>query len=169
MNILKAVLIATVCTTLFTGAGKMEKDILSYGAFIKNGETEFRLMAPKADMVFLVIFQKYDDETGTEYPMNKTTKGIWSCFLKNAGTGTLYGYRLKGNYLGNDPNLIIADPYSKAAITQNSMSHVAKSLVIDDTYDWEDDTWIKIDPRDLVIYEMHVRDMTAHTTSTADQ
>ena len=62
MNILKAILIATICTTLFTGVGKMENDILSYGAFIKNGETEFRLMAPKADMVCLVIFQKYDDE-----------------------------------------------------------------------------------------------------------
>ena len=165
MNILKAVLIATVCTTLFTGVGKMENDILSYGAFIKNGETEFRLMAPKADMVFLVIFQKYDDETGTEYPMNKTTKGIWSCFLKNAGIGTLYGYRLKGDYLGNDPNVIVADPYSKAAVTQNSYRHVAKSLIVDNNYNWGDDSWVTIDQNDLIIYEMHVRDMTAHSSS----
>ena len=165
MNILKAVLIATVSTTLFTGVGKMENDILSYGAFIKNGETEFRLMAPKADMVFLVIFQKYDDETGTEYPMNKTTKGIWSCFLKNAGIGTLYGYRLKGNYLGNDPNVIVADPYSKAAVTQNSYRHVAKSLIVGNNYNWGDDSWVTIDQNDLIIYEMHVRDMTAHSSS----
>ncbi|OGU65487.1 MAG: pullulanase, partial [Ignavibacteria bacterium RBG_16_36_9] len=32
-------------------------------------------------------------------------------------------------------------------------------------YDWEGDEWIKMDWRDLIVYEMHIRDMTEHPTS----
>jgi len=143
--------------------------MLSYGSFVKDNHTLFKLYAPAAEQVFCVIFDSPEAESGVEHPMQKSAEGIWTLRLEKVGFGTLYGYRLEGDYPGNDPTVIIADPYSKAAVTQNSMSHVAKSLVIDDTYDWEDDTWVKIDPRDLIIYEMHVRDMTAHPTSTANQ
>ena len=140
---------------------------LSFGAFVTKNATVFKIHAPRSTRVHLVIFNLPEDETGVEYEMTKQVNGDFTIELVDAGVGTIYGFRLEGPL--NNPNLIIADPYSKAAVTQNSMSHVAKSLVIDDTYDWEDDTWIQIDPRDLVIYEMHVRDMTAHPTSTANQ
>ncbi len=140
---------------------------LSYGAFVSNNSTIFKIHAPKTTHAYLVIFNLPEDDTGVEHEMTKQDNGDFTIELVDAGVGTIYGFRLEGPL--NDPNLIIADPYSKAAITQNSMHHVAKSLVIDDTYDWENDTWIKIDPCDLVIYEMHVRDMTAHPTSTANQ
>ena len=140
---------------------------LSYGAFVSNNSTIFKIHAPKTTHAYLVIFNLQEDDTGVEHEMTKQDNGDFTIELVDAGVGTIYGFRLKGPL--NDSNLIIADPYSKAAITQNSMHHVAKSLVIDDTYDWENDTWIKIDPCDLVIYEMHVRDMTAHPTSTANQ
>jgi len=140
---------------------------LSYGAFVTKNAIIFKIHAPRSTTVHLVIFNLPEDETGVEYEMTKEDNGDFTFELNDAGVGTIYGFRLEGPL--NDPDLIIADPYSKAAITQNSMCHVAKSLVIDDTYDWGDDTWIQIDPRDLVIYEMHVRDMTTHPTSTANQ
>jgi pullulanase/glycogen debranching enzyme len=140
---------------------------LSYGAFVFKNSTTFKIHAPKSTHAYLVIFDSPEAEKGTEYEMVKKDNGDFVYELENVGYGTYYGYRLKGRL--NDANVIIADPYSKAAVTQNSMSHVAKSLVIDDTYDWGDDTWIKIDPHDLIIYEMHIRDMTAHPTSTAMQ
>ena len=140
---------------------------LSYGAFVQGNQTTFKIHAPRSTEVNLVIFEKPDDETGYEHLMVKNQSGDWTLLLPDLGIGTLYGYRLSGPV--NDSTIIIADPYSKAAVTQNSMHHVAKSLVIDDTYDWENDTWIKIDPCDLIIYEMHVRDMTAYPTSTAEQ
>jgi len=84
-----------------------------------------------------------------------------------AGVGTYYGYRLEGTL--NDSDVIIADPYTTAALTQNSMRHVAKSLIIDNYYDWEGDSWMELDQRDAIVYEMHIRDMTAHPTSTAKQ
>ena len=140
---------------------------LSYGAVGTKNAITFKIHAPRSTRVHLVIFNLPEDETGVEHGMTKQDNGDFTIELNDAGVGTIYGFRLEGPL--NDPDLIIADPYSKATITQNSMRHVAKSLVVDDTYDWEDDTWIQIDHRDLIIYEMHVRDMTAHPTSTANQ
>ena len=138
---------------------------LSYGAFLRPGGIEFKIYAPSSDIVKLVIFEKVDDESGFEYPMEKLKNGDWTYFLKNAPLGTMYGYRLTGPW--NDENVIVADPYSKATVTQNNWRHVAKSLVIDAAFDWEGDTWTNIHPRDLIIYEAHVRDMTVHKSSNA--
>ncbi|MBC8322571.1 MAG: pullulanase [Candidatus Marinimicrobia bacterium] len=145
----------------------IKNSYLSYGAFVSENSTTFKIHAPKSAHVFLVIFDSPEDEKGKEFKMKKTEDGDFTLKLENVGTGTYYGYRLEGPL--NDPKVLIADPYTKAAVTQNSMRHVAKSLIIDDKFDWGNDTWIKIDPRDLIIYEMHVRDMTTHPTSTAKQ
>ena len=40
--------------------------------------------------------------------------------------------------------------------------------MVDDPFNWEGDTWMNIHPRDLIIYETHVRDMTAHISSGAN-
>ncbi|MBL7047338.1 MAG: pullulanase [Candidatus Marinimicrobia bacterium] len=161
-TILTLILILTV--TFFTGC-TMKSNEIKLGAFIQGNQTTFRLLAPKAERVYLVIFETLDAETGVEHPMHHVGKGIWSVTLDGAGMGTLYGYRLEGDYPGNDPEIIVADPYSKAAVTQNSYRHVAKSLIVNTSYDWENDTWIQIDPRDLIIYELHIRDMTAHPSA----
>jgi len=139
---------------------------LSYGAFLRPDGIEFKIYAPNSDKVKLVIFEKVDDDSGNEYPMEKLENGDWTYFLKNAPLGTMYGYRLTGPW--NDENVIVADPYSKATITQNNWRHVAKSLVIDASFDWEGDTWTNIHPRDLIIYEAHVRDMTVHNSSNVN-
>ena len=136
---------------------------LSYGAFVQQEGIQFRLLAPSSEMVYLVIFSKFDDNSGIEFPMAQTENGIWSYFLKDHGYGTLYGYRLKGEK--NDSTIIVADPYSKSAVTQNTWRHVAKSLVIDTNFDWKGDSWKRINKKDLIIYEAHVSDMTKHPSS----
>ena len=95
--------------------------------------------------------------------MSSNRNGDWTIFINGLGVGTIYGYRLNGPL--NDNSIIIADPYSKAAITQNSWRHVAKTLVIDESFDWQGDTWKNFDMRDLIIYEAHLRDMTRHPSS----
>ena len=64
---------------------------LSYGAFVQQEGIQFRLLAPSSEMVYLVIFSKFDDNSGIEFPMAQTENGIWSYFLKDHGYGTLYG------------------------------------------------------------------------------
>ena len=148
---------------LLLGCQNMSDQFLSYGAFVKSDGVEFKLYAPKSDKAFLVIFDNPEDSSGTEYPMIKDANGDWNFTLSNASYGTLYGYRLEGP--ANDSSVIIADPYSKAAVTQNNYQHVAKSQIVNTDYNWGSDKWIKINPRDLIIYEMHLRDMTVHSTS----
>jgi len=140
---------------------------LSYGAFTQEGRVRFRLFAPAAERVYLIIFDRPDDETGKEYPMQRESEENWSLTLPGMGVGTLYGYRLEGDASWFDPNVIVADPYSKAAVTQNTYRHVAKSLIVDTNYDWEGDHWLSIDPRDLIIYELHIRDETIHPSAQA--
>ncbi|MEE9166488.1 MAG: alpha-amylase family glycosyl hydrolase, partial [Candidatus Neomarinimicrobiota bacterium] len=144
--------------------------MLSYGAFVQDKKTLFKLFAPRATRVYVVIFDSAEAESGTEYPMIQDDPGRWTVEVDGAGYGSLYGYRLDGPSSTShsfDPDVIIADPYSKTAVTQNTYRHVAKSLVVENRFDWQEDTWIKLDPRDAMICELHVRDMTAHFSSRA--
>ena len=138
---------------------------LNYGYYLKDDGVDFKIYAPSSDSVFVVIFNDYKDSDGKEYLMKKKEAGNWEIKIEGLGIGTLYGYRLVGPF--NEPNVIIADPYSKSAVTQNNFRHVAKSLIIDDSFNWGNDSWSKVKMHDLIIYEAHLRDMTIHETSRA--
>ncbi|HVO75599.1 MAG TPA: alpha-amylase family glycosyl hydrolase [Ignavibacteriaceae bacterium] len=137
------------------------------GSFIEKDKTFFRLFAPNALKVLLVNFHSVEDSIGNSYKMNKDKDGVWECSLDNEKCGRFYGYRVFHDSAAGDAPLCI-DPYSKAVATFNTYMSPRKSLVVkENNYDWENDTWIRKDWRDLIIYEMHVRDMTAHPTSGA--
>ncbi len=136
---------------------------LSYGAFVEKDGIRFKLYAPRSYSVDLILFDNFDDINGKPIPMYRVSNGDWELFVSGIGLGTIYGYKLKGP--NNVDSVIVADPYSKAAITQNSWRHVAKSLVIDNNFAWEGDKWLNLDYNDLIIYETHVRDMTRHPSS----
>ena len=136
---------------------------LSYGAFVEKDGVRFKLYAPRSYSVDLILFDNFDDINGKPISMYRVSNGDWELFVSGIGLGTIYGYKLKGP--NNVDSVIVADPYSKAAITQNSWRHVAKSLVIDNNFAWEGDSWLNLDYNDLIIYETHVRDMTRHLSS----
>ena len=138
---------------------------LDYGYHLKEDGVGFKIYAPSSDSVFVVIFNEFGDSYGTEHSMKKQQSGDWEITIEGLGVGTLYGYRLTGPL--NDPDVIVADPYSKSAVTQNNFRHVAKSLIIDESFNWGNDSWSKVKMHDLVIYEAHLRDMTIDETSRA--
>ena len=67
-----------------------------YGCFINENKTLFRLHSPNSSNVYLVIFDKYYDDFGKEYKMERTNSGDWEIELDSIGFGTYYGYRLEG-------------------------------------------------------------------------
>lgn len=145
---------------------------LPFGAFVEGDHTTFKLLAPDVQEVDVVIFSSAEDESGMGYPMEKNEEGIFTATVRGAGYGTIYGYRLPAASSQSDvmvPRVVISDPYAKATVGQNAYRHVAKSLIIRNDSDWGDDTWMKLDPRDAVICELHIRDMTAHPSSGARQ
>lgn len=142
------------------------------GVNIEFGKTVFRLFAPNATKISLVIFKKHDDINGQEHLMEKDKDGVWEYRLQGEQYGLYYAYRLdgpKGKENMFDPSFLIADPYSKAVVTKNNYRHPGKSIIINTDYDWEGDTWITTPIQDLIIYEMHVRDMTIHPSSAVEK
>lgn len=135
---------------------------------VKNGKTYFNLFAPRAKIVKLVLFDRYDDFEGQEYFMSKDRDGVWSLELDGELYGKYYAYRVDGPKDETelfDFDVLIADPYSTAVASKNSYEHESRTLIYKDDFDWEETDWIKIPKNELVIYEMHVRDLTAHKTS----
>ncbi|MEA3499925.1 MAG: alpha-amylase family glycosyl hydrolase, partial [Candidatus Marinimicrobia bacterium] len=142
------------------------------GYSYNNKYSIFRIFVPRASSVLLVIFEKYNDKSGVKYPMTRDQNGVWEYKMRNKLFGKYYGYYINGNYVGDekfDETYLIPDPYSKAVATQNNYHINAKTLIYKDDFNWKNDKWvIGNDPRDLIIYEAHVRDMTAHSSSKAD-
>jgi pullulanase len=145
------------------------------GCTVENKRTTFRVFAPRASSVTLVVFGTYETAfgDGKEYFMKRDNDGVWEYTLNQILTGKYYGYKVAApKAITEDPSemfdgdLLIADPYSKAVVTQNNFRHPARTLIIDDAYDWQNDSWvIPENHNELIIYEAHLRDLTAHATS----
>ncbi len=137
------------------------------GFFILNSKTYFRLFAPTAVKVKLCTFTQPEDTTGDEYTMSKDSDGVWEKELNGELRGIYYGYKVfhEGDNLNDDSKVICIDPYSKAVATYTTYMNPRRSIVYDDNYDWENDQWIQRDWRGFIIYEMHIRDMTADSSS----
>ncbi|MGB8317746.1 MAG: alpha-amylase family glycosyl hydrolase [Ignavibacteriaceae bacterium] len=141
------------------------------GAFVENGKTFFRLFAPSAVKIFLVTFSSVEDSIGNSFEMVKDENAVWEYISEGGQYGLFYGFKVyhTGDLLDDHVELSL-DPYSKAVATYNTYFNPRKSIIAkENDYDWEGDTRITKDWRDLVIYEMHVRDMTAHPSSGADE
>jgi pullulanase/glycogen debranching enzyme len=142
------------------------------GCIRENGRLVFRLFAPRALNVILEVFDRFDQETGRRCAMVRDADGVWECTQPDSDSARYYGYRVEGPEGGSEmfnPFLSLADPYATALATRNHFSHPAKSLIPrPSAFDWEGDTWICPAMGDLIVYEMHVRDMTAHPSSGVD-
>jgi pullulanase/glycogen debranching enzyme len=139
------------------------------GCNVESGKTVFRVFAPRAAWVKLVMFNRHDDERGKEYTMVKDQDGVWEFKLPGAYYRRYYSYQIAGPDSPTemfDSSAFIADPYSKAVATKNHYLHPGKTLIIKTSnYDWEGDKFANLDIEDAIIYEMHVRDMTVHPSS----
>lgn len=132
----------------------------------------FRMFAPRAQSVDLVLARTLDDAIGTRHAMARTAHGVWEASVE-ADTGhRYYSYRVAGGEGCGVPingDGLIADPWAHEIVTRNTWRHEARAVLPDGrSYDWGDDTPVHIHPRDLVVYEMHVRDMTRHPSSGID-
>ncbi|RJP74308.1 MAG: pullulanase [Ignavibacteriales bacterium] len=135
------------------------------GSFVEAGKTYFRLFAPTAGSVELVTFKTLELQNGEAYQMLKDTSGVWETSIDGELYGLFYGFKVK-NETTPDQNVICIDPYAKAIASLNTYMGQRLAIVVkENNFDWEGDEWIQRDWRDLIIYEMHIRDLTAHSSS----
>ncbi|MGH1551416.1 hypothetical protein ACRAWF_02105 [Streptomyces sp. L7] len=104
---------------------------------------------------------------------------FWHCHVRGIGAGQVYAFRIDGprdlSALGSrfDQRKVLIDPYARANVNSrwerttaigpgDNVEHCMRSLVVDlDDYDWEGDTPLHTPMAETVVYEMHVRGLTA--------
>jgi maltooligosyltrehalose trehalohydrolase len=119
------------------------------GAIVRDNAVQFRLWAPKASTVSLVL---YPDERTV--PMAHVGDGYYEATVPGARHGTTYRYLI-------DDRFLIPDPVSRY---QPEGVH-GPSMVVDPTrYRWRDVEWQGVPREDLIFYELHVGTFTPEGT-----
>ncbi|MFI5101429.1 MAG: glycogen debranching protein GlgX, partial [Actinomycetes bacterium] len=155
------------------------------GATYDGAGTNFALFTSVAELVELCLF----DEAGNEQrvPLTEVDADIWHAYLPGILPGQRYGYRVHGPYdpaQGNrcNPAKLLLDPYAKAVDGQvdwdesvfayswddhaepngaDSAPHVPKAVVVNPYFDWADERAPRTPYHESVIYEAHVKGLTA--------
>jgi glycogen operon protein len=156
------------------------------GARWSEESTNFAVHAPEATTVWVCLFD--DDERETRHALTEVSLGIWHGAIPGIAPGTRYGYRAAGPWqpelgLRFNEHKLLLDPYARAVSgrltrhpaifgydakrparpqTTDSAPYVPKSVVFHDPgFDWGDDRRPYTRWSDTVIYELHVKGMTA--------
>ncbi|MCF7796552.1 MAG: pullulanase [Lentisphaeria bacterium] len=143
------------------------------GLTLTDDMATFRVFAPNATQVSLVLFQQHTDKAGNDIPMHRDEDGVWETMLSWPQDWKFYGYRLDGprtNIHMYDPSVVVADPYSQAVVRFNHYTYPSKTLIPENSpYDWEGDSWIRRPWEDYMILEAHLKDLTAHPSAQSSQ
>src|SRR3954452_12652929 len=155
------------------------------GATYDGKGTNFSLFSEVATKVELCLF----DEGGTErrFVLPEVTALCWHGYLPGIAPGQRYGYRVHGPWAPEhgqwcNPNKLLLDPYAKAidgewtwnesmfpyhfADPDNSKNDldsaavIPKSVVIDESFDWEGDAPPRTPWHKTIVYETHVKGFT---------
>ena len=155
------------------------------GATLKPDGTNFALFSEVADKVELCLFDEEGTETRVE--LLEVDAYIWHAFVPGIAAGQKYGYRVYGPYDPEqgqraNPNKLLLDPYAKATCgdidwdqslfgytfgdpesrnDEDSASHMMLGVVVDQEFDWSGDSRPGIPYNRTVIYEAHVKGLTA--------
>jgi pullulanase len=128
-----------------------------------NDQTKFRVWAPTATSVNLVIYSKADAPTssGTATPMVSDAKGTWVSSVKGDLNGSIYNYRVTVGGVEKEA----VDPYVRA-VTVNGSRGVVLNLALTNPK-----VWTNTKPSfsgkgtDALIYELHIRDLSMDSSS----
>ncbi len=160
------------------------------GATFDGDGVNFALYAENADGVDLCLFQTPDSETeSVKIRMKERSHYVWHAYVPELKPGQLYGYRVFGPYDPHNghrfnPHKLLLDPYAKAISGPiqwhdalfgykvgdpegdvsfselDSGPFIPKSVVIDPSFDWEDDKLPNIPYHKTIIYETQVKGFT---------
>jgi isoamylase len=158
--------------------------------------TNFALFSEHATAVWLCLFDQRRPKEMSRIELRSRTGHVWHCYLPGVSPGQHYGYRVDGPYqpsLGhrfNSAKLLI-DPYARALAGEldwsapvygylredsfddlvpdlrDDAAGVPKCVVVNDAFDWEDDRPLATPLSDTIIYELHVKGMTARHPQVA--
>ena len=161
------------------------------GATWDGKGVNFALASEGATGVELCLFggAQGNDEIA-RLSLTERTCGVWHIYLEGIDPGQRYGYRVHGEYdpaRGKRYNCakLLIDPYARAldrtvggdetlfgyplnhpdqdlqSDDSDSKDAMPKSVVVDPSYDWQGDRPLGIPWHETIIYEAHVKGLTA--------
>ncbi len=160
------------------------------GATWDGTGVNFALYSEGGTGVDLCLFDESGSNVMLSIPIRETTGHIWHCYVPGIKLGQLYGYRVQGPYdpeTGHRFNAskLLIDPYTKALAKQvdwnfpvfgyvlgnpdgdlkadfeDDAPAVPKGVVTAANFDWEKDRPPLHPLHNTVIYEVHVKGLTA--------
>lgn len=119
---------------------------------LPDGRVDFRLWAPSAEKVELVLTQ--DDGRERILPMRGEEEGWYRANVEQVGPGSCYQFIINGG-------LRVADPASRF---QPEDVHGPSQLIDSLAWDWQDEAWRGRPWEQAVVYELHVGTFTTEGT-----
>lgn len=139
------------------------------GITFSNDEVIFRIFVPNAVAVTLCIFNSPEDIYYEEFELYPDESWVWEVITDKNITGKFYNYLIYKSEIDfiKLQKTFILDPYAKFITKKNIYLTPAKGIILETgNYDWESDDYVTHKLSDLIIYEGHLRDFTAHNSSS---
>ena len=130
-----------------------------------GGKTEFSVWSPDAEAAQLRLYNDAAEETAFKTVSMKLGKdGLWKATVKDDVKGAFYTFQVKKNGQWLEETAGIA----AKAVGVNGWRGAVVDWDETDPEGWSEDKSPKIDPSDIIVYEMHHRDFSIHQTSGVD-
>jgi isoamylase len=156
---------------------------LPLGATAIRGGINFSMFSKHATEVSLVLFVPDQIEHLAEFPLDaryNKTGDTWHACVRGVDPGIEYGYRVGMSGNPNplvhrfDPSKILLDPYAHSLSggelwgkekANRQAPWLRRSRVVDHQFNWQFDQPINRHLADSIIYELHLRGFTQHSSS----
>lgn len=146
-------------------------DSLELGHFVQGRTHHFRLYAPRAESVQVHLYARPDDPTGVrQLKAEPFPDGTWRVAATDLAGITAFTWSQSGPLGAEgwcDHGQEFADPFSKAVATRNTYGHTGRTLLAVPEYTWKHGRDRLRPPGQWILYEAHLRDLSAHPGSGA--
>ncbi len=160
------------------------------GATFDGQGVNFAVFSDHAEAIDLCLFTDDGRKERARIPLLERDGGIWHVYVGGLTPGAKYGFRVHGPYAPEEGhrfnyNKLLIDPYAKRLAgklrwsdavmgyrvgspkedlsfdNRDSAFAVPRSMVVDPSFNWGDDKAPAVSPSDTLLYETHVKGMTA--------
>lgn len=159
------------------------------GATWDGNGVNFSLFSANATKVELCLFDRLGEREIQRIALPEFTDEIWHGYIRGAGPGLVYGYRVHGPYEPEqghrfNPNKLLLDPYARELVgglkwdpacfgyiigaetedlsfdERDDAAFVPKSVVVDAGFDWKENSRPVVAWDRTILYETHIRGFT---------
>ena len=160
------------------------------GATFDGQGVNFAVFSEHAERIELCLFSDDGRKERARIPLTERDGDVWHVYVTGLHPGAKYGYRVHGPYQPEEghrfnPNKLLLDPYAKRIFgkyrwsdammgykvgsaredlsfdTRDSAFCVPRSMVVDPSFNWGNDTPPAISRSETVLYETHTKGLTA--------